>query len=569
MRSRLIIALLLLNFVPAFAQEQLLLFNPKLLHVRFPDDAGYRVVEGRLLSPAGRSSAPESLTGLGWWSRISRVSDDRLRAMRETASRNLDRHIADPTASFHFHLYEGGRLLEAMRQLQAFEGVQQVRKVPVPRNALAPDYLRKQTYISDSSSGINADSIHLVYGNRGAGIRICDIEYNFNALHADLPPVTVIGPPPISAWGDDHGTAVLGELASLNDSTGTTGIASDSRVFFAGAYVQSGPDTIYDIEGPILNAAAAFTAGDVILLEQQMAGPNYDTSNPDSQEGLIAVEWFEPYYDAILLATGNGIVVVEAAGNGQQNFDGPEYITGNGGHYPFAPGKHSGAIIVGAGSTDDPLNPRVAPRSRLWYSNTGSRVDLQANGERVVTTGYGSLYSAEGVNRHYTAEFGGTSSASPIVAGAVVLLQSVHKAKNAGKTLSPKQVRDLLVKTGKEQQAGRFGDKRTAHIGPLPDVYAALRSIFPLSVPDAATPMQAALYPNPSGDEVRVLLEGASPGPVGILVYNALGSCVFRQSAVNVPGALRIDVSRLPAGLYQVQVRSGNAVSWAKLTVLH
>src|SRR5262249_36556248 len=153
-------------------------------------------------------------------------------------------------------------------------------------------------------------------------------------------------------------------------------------------------------------------AGDVILLEQQIPGPG-------GQSAPVAVEWDKANYNAIVIAVGNGIHVVEAAGNGYQNLDGSAYTHGNGGHHPFMPGMDSGALLVGAGGAPGVLPaPPALPddRSRLDFSNYGSRVDLQGWGELVVTTGYGDFYNAEGTNLFYT-NFSGTSSASAIMAG--------------------------------------------------------------------------------------------------------------------------------------------------------
>ena len=66
--------------------------------------------------------------------------------------------------------------------------------------------------------------------------------------------------------------------------------------------------------------------------------------------------------------------------------------------------------------------------SKMSFSTYGSRVDLQAWGTGVVTTGYGDLAEYGGdKNQRYTDTFDGTSSAAACVAGAVVLLQSYAK----------------------------------------------------------------------------------------------------------------------------------------------
>src|SRR5262249_33716082 len=151
----------------------------------------------------------------------------------------------------------------------------------------------------------------------------------------------------------------------------------------------------WDIGAAISRALTRLSAGDVILIEQQMAGPNYTGDPPETQFGLIPIEWWRPWYDAIRTAAANNVIVVEAGGNGEQNLDSSVYNVGNAGHYPFQAAHDSGAIIVGAGSH---VGGSDVDRSRLWFSNYGSTLDLQGWGEDVYTLGYGDLYSSEGIN---------------------------------------------------------------------------------------------------------------------------------------------------------------------------
>ena len=195
------------------------------------------------------------------------------------------------------------------------------------------------------------------------------------------------------------------------------------------------------------------------------------TRGPAGGSAYVPVEWFKPTYDAIVTATGNGITVIEAAGNGNQNLDGPSFSTGNGGHWPFLAQNDSGAIIVGAGAAFQ-IGSDI-DRSRLAFSTYGSTVDLQGWGEQVLTTGFGNFYASEGANLFYTANFSGTSSASPIVAGAAALVQSKKKAFD-GVPFTPAQVRQLLRDTGSPQQSGVFPSSQ--NIGPRPNVLAAIEA---------------------------------------------------------------------------------------------
>jgi len=164
-------------------------------------------------------------------------------------------------------------------------------------------------------------------------------------------------------------------------------------------------------------------------------------------------------YDAIKLATADGRIVVEAAGNGAQNLDDAQTF---GKRFPSGK-RDSGAIIVGAGAAPGCTSPA---RSRLSFSTYGARVDLQGWGECVTTTGYGDLFNG-GVNSLYTSRFSGTSSASAVVAGVAAALSSALEAKT-GRPAKPANVRRLLEATG-TPQAG------SDNIGPLPDLVAAFK----------------------------------------------------------------------------------------------
>ena len=88
----------------------------------------------------------------------------------------------------------------------------------------------------------------------------------------------------------------------------------------------------------------------------------------------MPLEWQPAVRTAIQSATARGRIVVEAAGNGDQDLDDPIY-----GNW-FA--TDSGAILVGAGNAPGcryGTDPTVA-RGRLSFSNYGSSVDAQGWG---------------------------------------------------------------------------------------------------------------------------------------------------------------------------------------------
>jgi subtilisin family serine protease len=325
-----------------------------------------------------------------------------------------------------------------------------------------------QGYLHSAPNGIGAMEAWSAKGGRGEGITVCDIEGNWNRKHEDLPSgIALLGGTVINdiAWRN-HGTAVLGEIVSKPGDIGTVGIANRARAAVHSAVIAN----VFNTAGAINGAAAKLKAGDVILIELQATGPNGK---------YVAMQYWDDVFSAIRAATAKGITVVEAAGNGNEDFDLPIF-NGTGLQ------KDSGAVLVGAGIP--PTNwfdffgfgsgtgyaQIGVPRSRIWFSNYGKIVSVQAWGWHVTTLGYGDAQGGASENRWYTLRFSGTSSASPIVTGAVTCIQGRAKAK-LGSPMTPAKVRDLLIKTGTPQQAGSA--PLSQHIGPQPNLSEAFKLI--------------------------------------------------------------------------------------------
>ncbi len=482
-----LLTVLSFSFGITFAQNG----SKQLVHVKFRDGLNVHAQSGKLFS--GDESYPETskLEQYGYWEPFYSIPAEQLQAYYLKAKQNLKKNLSDPNTLFEFHVNPGQNIQEVKRKLETLAAIKYVSIPPQLSTPVVPNLQSTQLYLFDQEPGIHVQEFWNAYSVFGAGVRVCDIEYFFNPNHEDLPQVVIVGPQPEDpGFGPDHGTAVLGEIASLNDNIGTTGIAYESQLHFAGAYINQ----TYYLEEALINTLSELGEGDVVLIEQQIAGPS-------TNQDYVPVEWYEPFYDAIQLISGNGLIVVEAAGNGNQNLDDPIFNTDNGGHYPFLEENWSEAIMVGAGAVgiDD------VSRSRLWFSNYGSRIDLQGNGEGVVTTGYGSAYAAEGPNKEYSDNFGGTSGASPIVVGAVALLQSLS-INHTGNTLSRDVIRDVLVNTGKPQVAGvQF--PVSEKIGPLPNVFAAGNYLVDqLGLEEAYDKNGFSVFPNPNTGSFSVYI---------------------------------------------------------------
>ncbi len=425
-----------------------------------------------LRSPAASSLMQTFAEAGGTWSRMSGASEEETDRITETAKRNLGREIGRLNNYFILTVPAEADPKDWIDRLSALDDVEIALFVPLPLRPPVPgSYQSRQGYLNAAADGINANYAWSV-GDSGQNVTVCDFEYSWNLSHQDLPSgITTLVPP---AWvqvdpfaDSNHGTAALGEMASLNNGWGTTGAAYGANFVVAPTnFATYG----WQIGTVMMYAMTQLNPGDVFLVEQQLGGPRYKYII-GNDTGLVPIEWYRPWYDVVVAAVGNGFHVVEAAGNGYQDLDSAVYSTGNGGHWPFLPQNNSGAVIVGAGAVPLSFFGTDTARSRLDFSNYGSRLDLQGWGEFVVTTGYGRLHISEGVNLYYDSAFAGTSSASPIVAAAVALVESRYETVYGG-TMAPVTMRSLLKNTGTAQKVGK--NPVSQKIGPLPNLNAAL-----------------------------------------------------------------------------------------------
>ena len=131
--------------------------------------------------------------------------------------------------------------------------------------------------------------------------------------------------------------------------------------------------------------------------------------------------------------------------------------------------RDSGAILVGAGAPPPDTHGRDhgPDRSRLDFSNYGSALDVQAWGREVTTCGYGDLQGGN-EDQWYTDQFSGTSSASPVVVGALGCMQGARRAQESA-LLTPMTARGLLRSSGSPQQDAP-GRPSAQRIGNRPDL---------------------------------------------------------------------------------------------------
>ncbi len=502
-------------------------FNLRQVVVKFVEGSGVRLREDRLVvseEPAavetrprlGRSGLEPSMLAadLGRFNdglasvralvdRATPIVDELdLQRLRQAAERSTRFEQPDLNL-FYFILLPAMPPEDAARflqQLQRLRSVEVAYFQPIPHDAADKpptttlNVTPAQGYLRRAPQGIDVDFARNFTGGRGQNVRIVDVESGWNIDHEDLPQLFYRTG---TNFGGDHGTAVLGELVAADNGFGATGIVPNALAGWSsvsGGNWRNGQIYFYSVGSALVTSLEALRAGDIALIEQHFpsnVGPPPNRCNP-GQFGFVAVESVPMEHAAITHLTGAGVIVVEAAGNGQQLV------------VP-ASTRDSGAIVVGAsngGNAGNNFGAGANGRAPACFTNFGPRVDLHAWGGGVGTLGMGQEFflrrdvngnpvlDTDGMpifdllvdptlrgngndeDQWYTRIFSGTSSASPIVTGAAALVQSIRIAYGHA-PLTPVQMRSVLAATGTPQTAD------AKNIGPLPNVRAALATMFP------------------------------------------------------------------------------------------
>lgn len=353
---------------------------------------------------------------------------------------------------------ETEKLIDHLNSLSIVE-IAYPQRIPFPAATdiapVTPDFSNAQSYLEPAPQGIDAFYAWSFSGGQGDFAHIIDVETGWHLDHEDLPDQRSLFHN--HGWnvlaGQNHGTAVLGILAAQENEFGITGIVPKTALGVDSPVAFIPP---YDVPGAINRAAAALPRGGVLLIEQHYPFGPSATPGLAYSGSWVPVEESQGDFDAIRNATARGIVVVEAAANGGQDLDVPFF------ERRFDRSlRDSGAILVGAG-----MPYTGAPEG---FSNFGRRVDVHGWGSGVMTLGYDSMVPGAGgdARQRYRSSFGGTSSASPIVAGAAAAIQSIRRFFGVG-LLTSVEMRNLLRDTGTQ------GVASPRNIGPLPNLRKAI-----------------------------------------------------------------------------------------------
>lgn len=355
-----------------------------------------------------------------------------------------------------------------------------------------PNLFPRQDYLDSPvnvAGGLNVTAAW-EQGLSGVGSTLIDVELNWNFEHADLN-VSIENSPMLLEKNNgvyqifhpdhindqeaiQHGTAVLGIIAAQDNGAGITGIAPNTLVRTLPMYPTLGATlsslTVY------AEMNAKVKPGTIILFELQAPGISgkpcweQDALGAWVPTGCLPLEAYNAGFDGLKALSYKGATVIEGAGNGNVDLDDSNNQACL--SCPDLSKLSTGAIMVGASNG--------SKMEREPSSNCGKRVDLFAWGKNVVTAGYGDhpVSKSNNVNEWYTSQFGGTSSASAMIAGIASLLQE-HARNLYGSNLDPNQfvyLSNAAVKQALSASGVAQFDSGCA-IGKQPDVEIALSLI--------------------------------------------------------------------------------------------
>lgn len=255
-----------------------------------------------------------------------------------------------------------------------------------------------------------------------------------------------------------HGTASAGVILAARNGMGVTGISHDSELYLYNNRAQDTPGNYQALKDLLRNVEP----GDIV-------GINRQTANIDVLSTMLPSLHDKAWWNVMQQLSRRGAVVVNAAANGssetlaERGTQAGQGVDLTNWRY-FNDHGDSGTILVGASHSYDG-KPHAYSNHHYPYRM------LNAWGDSVVTLSYGNLHDLSGDDRDYTATYGGTSSATPMVCGTLSLIQS-YAMEQHHIYLNGNQMHQLVMASGYHDAVLPGTD--VLPMGARPNVHGAL-----------------------------------------------------------------------------------------------
>lgn len=312
-----------------------------------------------------------------------------------------------------------------------------------------------------------------------------------------------------------HGTNVAGiALASGNNTIGYAGVNWNAKVMICKALNENNSGSYAAMAGAIYYAVD--NGAKVINMSIGGSGNSITLS------------------DAIDYCYDNGVVLVAC----MMNFN--NSVT-------YYPAGYNKTIAVGATNPDDTRsNPFFW--STTSGSNFGSHIDLVAPGNYM----YGLSDTSD---TYYGSYWGGTSQASPLVAGVVSLLLSQNPA------LTFEEIRTILRESSEDQVGDPSEDINGFDTyygyGRLNAKNALSHQALSINNFENAN-KNIVIYPNPINRNSQLEISNLIDGDYTINIYNAFGQNLQSKNTSTYNSKITFSISNLNAGIYFLRVKNAS-----------
>lgn len=332
---------------------------------------------------------------------------------------------------------------EAIRDIENFQGVESASPNFIMRlgEMIAPNdtFYTSQWHLNNTGQqgtvgvDVSAEQAWSIQTG-GANVRIAIIDEGVDVDHEDLAPNIVAGHDSVTIQAspegvpgncdvnDSHGTGCAGLAAARgNNGIGVAGVAWNAQI----QPIRMGFGNHWTQNDWIIDALTWSTDNGADILSNSWGGGAPSTAESNTMDYALQTG-----------RGGLGCLLVFASGNESAGVS-----------YPAA---YSQTIAVGATSPCDEIKSiNSCDGENFWGSNTGVQQTVVAPGVLMATTdiaGPGGMVAGD-----YTAGFNGTSSATPVVAGALAVILSQDPALTAA------QAKEIL-QAGADDQVGPAGE---------------------------------------------------------------------------------------------------------------